>query len=37
MTNITLWQNFRGHPENFSYMQFSQNIDGFRQNGSQGF
>ena len=25
------------HPENFSFMQFSQNIDGFRQNNSQGF
>ena len=28
---------FRGHPENGSFMQFSHNIDGFRQNGSQGF
>ena len=28
---ITLWQNFRGHPENISFMQFSQKIDGFRQ------
>ena len=26
-----------GHPENVSFMQFSQNIDGFRQNDSQGF
>ena len=26
-----------GHPENVSFMQFSQNIDGFRQNNSQGF
>ena len=34
---ITLWQNFRGHPENVSFMQFSQNIDGFRQTDSQGF
>ena len=24
-------------PENVSFMQFSQNIDGFRQNDSQGF
>ena len=28
---------FRGHPESVSFMQFSQNIDGFRQNDSQGF
>ena len=28
---ITLWQNFWGHPENGSFMQFSQKIDGFRQ------
>ena len=28
---ITLWQKFGGHPENFSFMQFSQKIDGFRQ------
>ena len=35
---ITLWQNFRGrHPENVSFMQFSQKIDGFRQKDSQGF
>ena len=34
---ITLWQNFRGHPENISFMQFSQKIDGFKQNDSQGF
>ena len=34
----TLWKKKnRGHPENVSFMQFSQNIDGFRQNGSQGF
>ena len=32
---ITLWGNIRGHPENVSLMQFSQNIDGFRQNYSQ--
>ena len=30
-------KNFRGHPENVSFMQFSQNSDGFRQNDSQGF
>ena len=34
---ITLWDNFRGHPENVSFMQFSQKIDGFRQKDSQGF
>ena len=34
---ITLWQNFRGHPENISFMQFSQKMDGFRQKDSQGF
>ena len=35
---ITLWYNFRGHPipKNVSFMQFSQEIDGFRQNDSQG-
>ena len=35
---ITLRYNFRGHPENVSFMQFffSQKIDGFRQNNSQG-
>ena len=27
----------RGHPENVSFMQFSQKIDGFRQKDSQGF
>ena len=26
---------FSGHPENVSFMQFSQNIDGLRQNESQ--
>ena len=31
---ITLWSNLGGHPKNV--MQFSQNIDGFRQNNSQG-
>ena len=34
--DITLWEKIRGHPENVSFMQFSQNIDGFRQNNSQG-
>ena len=36
---ITLWDKFWGHPENVSFinMQFSKNIDGFRQNDSQGF
>ena len=28
---------FLGHPKNVSFMQFSQNIDDFRQNDSQGF
>ena len=28
---------FRGHPKNVSFMQFSQKIYGFRQNDSQGF
>ena len=28
---------YRGHPENFSFMQFSQKIDGFRQKDTQGF
>ena len=34
---IAQWQDFRGHPKNISFIQFSQNVDGFRQNGSQGF
>ena len=34
---ITLWENFRGHPENVSFMQFSQNIDGFKQNPLEKF
>ena len=33
---ITLWYNFQGHLENVSFMQFSQSIDGFRPNSSQG-
>ena len=28
---ITLWYNFRGHPKNVNFMQFSHDIDGFRQ------
>ena len=31
---ISLWENSRGHPDNFSFMQFSTKIDGF---DSQGF
>ena len=34
---IILWQNFRGHPENVSFMQYSQKIDGFRRKDSLGF
>ena len=34
---ITLWYNFRGLPKNVSFMQFSQEIYGFRQKDSQGF
>ena len=30
-------KNFRGHPKNFSFMQLSQKLDGFRQKDSQGF
>ena len=30
-------KHFRGHPGNVCFMQFSQNIDGFKQNDSQGF
>ena len=28
---------FRGHPENVSFMQFSPKMDGFRQKDSHGF
>ena len=28
---------FTGHPENVSFTQFSQNIDGFRQNDLHSF
>ena len=34
---INLWTNFQGHPENVIFLQFSQNMDGFRQNDSHGF
>ena len=30
MSDITLWYNFQGHPENVCFMQFSQNMEGFR-------
>ena len=34
-TYMSLWENYRGHPHNISFMQFSMKIDGFEQ--SQGF
>ena len=34
---IYLWENYRGHPDNISFMQFSTKIDGFKQKDSQGF
>ena len=34
---ISLWENYRGHPDNISFMQFSTKIDGFEQQDSQGF
>ena len=35
---INNWQKkIRGHPENDIFLQFSQNIDAFRQNNSQCF
>ena len=34
---ISLWENYRGHPDNISFMQFSTKIDGFEQKESQGF
>ena len=34
---ISLWDNYRGHPDNISFMQFSTKIDGFEQKDSQGF
>ena len=30
-------ENYRGHPDNISFMQFSTKIDGFEQKDSQGF
>ena len=34
---ISLWENYRGHPNNISFMQFSTKIDGFEKKDSQGF
>ena len=34
---ISLWENYRGHPDNVSFMQFCTKIDGFQQKYSQGF
>ena len=34
---ISLWENYRGHPDNVSFMQFSTKLDGFEQKDSQGF
>ena len=34
---ISLWENYRGHPDNVSFMHFSTKIDGFEQKDSQGF
>ena len=34
---ISLWENYRGHPDNISFMQFSTKIDGFEQKDSQRF
>ena len=34
---ISLWENYRGHPDNISFMQFSTKIDGFEQKDWQGF
>ena len=34
---ISLWENYRGHPDNISFMQFSTKIDGFERKDSQGF
>ena len=31
---ISLWENYRGHPDNISFMQFSTKIDGFEQKDS---
>ena len=35
--HVSLWENYRGHPDNISFMQFSTNMDGFEQKDSQGF
>ena len=35
--HISAWENYRGHPDNISFMQFSTKIDGFEQKDSQGF
>ena len=34
---ISLRENYRGHPDNVSFMQFSTKIDGFEQKDSQSF
>ena len=34
---ISLWENYRGQPDNIIFMQFSTKIDGFEQKDSQGF
>ena len=34
---ISLWENYQGHPDYISFMQFSTKIDGFEQKDSQGF
>ena len=34
---ISLWEKYRGHPDNIIFMQFSTKIDGFEQKDSQGF
>ena len=34
---ISLWENYRGHPDNISFIQFSTKINGFEQKDSQGF
>ena len=31
---ISLWENYRGHPDTISSMQFSTKIDGFEQKDS---
>ena len=34
---ISLWENYWGHPDNISFIQFSTKIDGFEQKDLQGF